>query len=67
MKKGPFVIVNHSDPVDDKCALCAPLLADSDIIGFMLLGKDISGQPYREDDFELLRAVTTHAALQIKI
>lgn len=65
-KKGPFVIVNHSDPVDDKCALCAPLLADSDIIGFMLLGKDISGQPYREDDFELLRAVTTHAALQIK-
>jgi signal transduction histidine kinase len=64
-KKGPFLIVNHSDPVDDKCALCAPLLADSDIIGFMLLGRDISGEPYREDDFELLRAVTTQAALQI--
>ncbi len=59
------LIVNHSDPVDDKCALCAPLLAESGIIGFMLLGKDISGQPYREDDFELLRAVTTQAALQI--
>lgn len=64
-KKGPFLIVNHFDPIDDKSVLCAPLLADSDIIGFMLLGRDISGQPYREDDFELLRAVTTQAALQI--
>ncbi|MBM2838870.1 MAG: Globin-coupled histidine kinase, partial [Deltaproteobacteria bacterium] len=64
-KKGPFLIRNHSHPVDDDCVLCAPLLADSDIIGFMLLGKDISGQTYREDDFELLKAVTTQAALQI--
>lgn len=64
-KKGPFLIVNHSDPVDDKCALCAPLMAGNDVIGFMLLGKDISGEPYRQDDFELLSAVTTQAALQI--
>lgn len=64
-KKGPFLIGSHSDPVDDNCAMCAPLLAGNDVIGFMLLGKDISGEPYRQDDFELLSAVTTQAALQI--
>lgn len=46
--------------------LCAPLIVGYDIVGFILQGKDLSGEPYRQDDFELLKAVTTQAAVQIK-
>lgn len=46
--------------------LCAPLIADQDIVGFILQGEDLSGEPYRQDDFEFLKAVTTQAAVQIK-
>ena len=46
--------------------LCAPLVANKDIIGFVLQGEDFSGEPYRKDDFELLSAITTQAAVQIK-
>lgn len=45
--------------------LCSPLKAGQDIIGFLLQGKDMSGEPYRQDDFELLKAITTQAAVQI--
>lgn len=46
--------------------LCAPLAVGHEIIGFILQGEDMSGEPYREDDFELLKAITTQAAVQIK-
>lgn len=46
--------------------LCAPLSANQDIIGFILQGEDQSGEPYRQDDFEILKAMTTQAAVQIK-
>ena len=45
--------------------LCAPLIAGGDIIGFILQGDDMSGETYRQDDFELLKAMTTQAAVQI--
>lgn len=65
----PFFI-NHSgldeDNILQKAVLCAPLASGQDIVGFMLLGRDISGEQYRQDDFELLKAVTTQAAVQIK-
>ncbi|MEK7773510.1 MAG: GAF domain-containing protein, partial [Deltaproteobacteria bacterium] len=48
-----------------KAALCAPLIAGPDIVGFLLQGKDFSGEPYRQDDFEILKAMTTQAAVQI--
>lgn len=45
--------------------LCAPLSANQDIVGFILQGEDQSGEPYRQDDFEILKAITTQAAVQI--
>lgn len=48
-----------------RAAMCAPLLSDADIVGFLLQGKDFSGEPYRRDDFEIVKAMTTQAAVQI--
>lgn len=48
-----------------RAALCAPLLSGHDIVGFLLQGADFSGEPYRRDDFEILKAMTTQAAVQI--
>lgn len=46
--------------------LCTPLVSDGTAVGFLLQGPDISGEPYREDDFEFLAAVATQSAVQIK-
>lgn len=46
--------------------LCSPLIADDEIIGFILLGEDIAGESYGQDDFQLLKALSTQAAVQIK-
>ncbi len=46
--------------------LCAPMVAGKELIGFLLQGEDISGNEYQNDDFELLKAITTQAAVQIK-
>lgn len=46
--------------------LCAPLLAGRDVTGFLLLGPDRTGARYIQDDNELLKAVSTQAAVQIK-
>jgi hypothetical protein len=46
--------------------LCAPLMVNQEIAGFILQGEDISGDPYVENDFEYLRTLTTQAAVQIK-
>jgi putative PEP-CTERM system histidine kinase len=52
--------------LDTGTILCAPLVAGRDINGFLLLGPDRSGARYIQDDNELLKAVTTQAAVQIK-
>lgn len=50
-----------------KAILCTPLIAgDGELIGFILQGEDISGEPYRKDDFDLLKAIASHAASRIK-
>lgn len=49
-----------------EAVLCAPLLAGRQIIGFILLGREVSGEEYVENDFEILNALTTQAAIQIK-
>ena len=46
--------------------LCSPLIADDEIIGFILLGEDIAGESYGQDDFQLLKAISTQAAVRIK-
>lgn len=46
--------------------LCSPLIADDEIIGFILQSKDITGESYGHDDFQLLKAISTQAAVQIK-
>ena len=49
-----------------KAALCTPLKAgQGDLIGFILQGEDLSGEPYRKDDFDLLKAIASHAADRI--
>lgn len=50
-----------------KAVLCTPLIVEGgDLIGFILQGEDISGEPYRRDDIDLLRAIASHAANRIK-
>src|SRR3990172_8305078 len=46
--------------------LLAPLSTGHGTIGFVLLGSDVSGEKYTQDDFEILKAYTTQAAVQIK-
>lgn len=49
-----------------EAVLCAPLIAGRQIVGFILLGREITGEEYVENDFEILNALTTQAAIQIK-
>ncbi|MCP4253104.1 MAG: GAF domain-containing protein [Candidatus Scalindua sp.] len=46
--------------------LCSPMEAAGELVGFILQGEDIGGEPFRNDDFELLKALSTQAAVQIK-
>ncbi len=46
--------------------VCAPMRADGVLTGFVLLGADITGEPYTPDDLELLRAIASQAAVQIR-
>ncbi|GMT41873.1 MAG: histidine kinase [bacterium] len=46
--------------------LCAPLVAGVEVVGFVLQGEDISGEEYGIDDFRLVNALTTQAAVRIK-
>ncbi|MBZ0220470.1 MAG: PEP-CTERM system histidine kinase PrsK [Candidatus Methylomirabilis sp.] len=69
--KDPFFLSEIPDmsaslPAWPDAVLCAPLVADDDPVGFALLGSDISGEKYRQDDFDILKAMTTQAAVQIK-
>ena len=49
-----------------RAALCTPLKAgQGDLIGFILQGEDLSGKPYRKDDFDLLKAIASHVADRI--
>lgn len=75
--KGPFLLPDIKGVTEDEMSeirgvaapggvICAPLLADQELMGFVIQGSDISGEPYREDDFELLKAITTQAAVQLK-
>ncbi len=47
--------------------LCTPLIteAQTDTVGFILQGADLSGEGYGQDDFDLLKALATQAAVQI--
>jgi len=50
-----------------KAVLCTPLIVGGgDFIGFILQGEDISGEPYKKDDLDLLKAIASHAANRIK-
>lgn len=46
--------------------LCAPMATTNEVVGLILLGPDVSGAPYCADDVDLLRALSTHAASQIR-
>lgn len=69
---GPFLLDEaYGDWTDGlvravNATVCAPLVVDREVIGFILQGPDMSGERYRQDDFDLLKAVTTQAAVQIK-
>ncbi|MCC7202284.1 MAG: PEP-CTERM system histidine kinase PrsK [Nitrospirae bacterium] len=50
-----------------RTVLCTPLKAGrGNLMGFIMQGEDISGEPYRRDDFDLLKAVASHAAERIR-
>lgn len=46
--------------------VCAPLVASRELVGFMTVGPQSNGIAYSESDLELLNAVATQAAVQIK-
>ncbi len=46
--------------------LCAPLIASRELVGFMTVGPQANGAAYSESDLDLLGAVATQAAVQIK-
>lgn len=46
--------------------ICSPLVAGGEVEGFVLLGTDRAGTKYIQDDDELLKAVSTQAAVQIR-
>jgi hypothetical protein len=52
--------------VETRAVLCTPLMAGPEIVGFLLQGEDLSGIPYGTDDFEILKAISTQAAGQIR-
>lgn len=56
----------HGIFLETGSVLCSPLVAGGELIGFLLLGPDKSGARYIKDDDELLKAVSTQAAVQIK-
>ncbi|HDH50613.1 MAG TPA: PEP-CTERM system histidine kinase PrsK, partial [Nitrospirae bacterium] len=78
MKKhmGPFMINEflnnrHNKDInvlkeETKAVLCAPLVVGQEIIGFILQGDNPAGEPYGQDDFEILKAMTTQSAVQLK-
>lgn len=47
-------------------AICAPLAAGRELIGFLSAGEGAGGRRYARNDLDLLRAVATQAAVQIK-
>lgn len=50
----------------NEAVLFAPFLVNGEIIGFILLGSDISGENYGTDDYELVTALLAQVARQIK-
>lgn len=50
-----------------KTVLCTPLIfGKGELIGFIFQSEDISGEPYRKDDLDLLKAIASHGANRIK-
>lgn len=68
----PFSVDEVADPgarellAGTGSVLCSPLVAGGEVMGFFLLGPDRSGARYIRDDYELLKAVSTQAAVQIR-
>lgn len=46
-------------------ALCTPLVSGENLVGFILQGRDLSGEMYKQDDFDIMRALASQAAIQI--
>lgn len=46
--------------------LCLPLFREDKIIGIIVLGKKISGDPYSQEDLELLTALSTQASIALE-
>ncbi|OGP16449.1 MAG: hypothetical protein A2V21_300850 [Deltaproteobacteria bacterium GWC2_55_46] len=73
----PFEITGSEDRSSDETGLgplfnsarsciCAPLIANRELVGFVILGPSADGRTYASADMDLLRAVATQAAVQIK-
>lgn len=61
------VIYNENRAFFDitKTSLCIPLLVGKELIGFIMVGKEITGEKYGMDDYNLLKAVAKQAAIGI--
>ncbi|MGC4097243.1 MAG: PEP-CTERM system histidine kinase PrsK [Nitrospira sp.] len=44
-------------------ALCFPIRVQGQLMGFVVLGKQLHGEPYGTDDCDLLRGIVQHAAM----
>ncbi len=49
-----------------KASLCVPLIANKKLIGIIVLGSKISGDPYTKEDIELLNVLSKQASIAIE-
>lgn len=51
---------------DIEASMCLPLLREDKIIGIIVLGKKISGEPYSKQDIDLLTHLTNQASIALE-
>lgn len=49
-----------------EAALCLPLLREDKIMGIVVLGNKLSGEPYSKEDIELLTGLSTQASIALE-
>jgi len=59
-----FKLHEYMDKI--KAALCLPLIANKKLIGIIVLGSKISGDPYTKEDLELLKVLSKQASIAIE-
>lgn len=63
-KKELFTLNDYMEKID--ISLCLPLIVNKSLIGVIILGSKISGDPYTKEDLELLNILSKQASVSIE-